>query len=75
MSVLPQDIQSHWAVISPLVSICNEPEYDRAVTRLNALLDEIGTHERHPLYTLLDTLGTVIHAYEEQHHPKIRHDG
>jgi HTH-type transcriptional regulator/antitoxin HigA len=44
-------------------------ECDRAVTRLNVLLDEIGTNERHPLYTLLDTLGTVIHAYEEQHHP------
>lgn len=25
--------------------------------------------EQHPLYTLLDTLGTLIHAYEEQHHP------
>ncbi|MCP4339726.1 MAG: transcriptional regulator, partial [Desulfobulbaceae bacterium] len=23
----------------------------------------------HPLYELLDTLGAVIHAYEEQHYP------
>ena len=22
-----------------------------------------------PLYELLDTLGTVIHVYEEKHHP------
>ena len=69
MTVLPQNLQSHWAVISPLLSIHTEQEYDRAVARPNALLDEIGTNERHPLYTLLDTLGTVIHAYEEQHDP------
>ena len=29
----------------------------------------MGTDEQHPLYELLDTLGTVIHAYEEKHHP------
>ncbi len=33
------------------------------------LVDEVGTDEQHPLYELLDTLGTVVHAYEEQHHP------
>jgi HTH-type transcriptional regulator / antitoxin HigA len=47
--------------------IRNEREYDRAVKRLNTLLDEVGTNERHPLYGLLDTLGTLIHAYEEEH--------
>src|SRR5439155_3586001 len=30
-------------------------------------LDEIGTDERHPLYGLLDTLGTIIHTYEDEH--------
>lgn len=49
------------------LTIRNEREYDRAVKRLNSLLDEIGTDERHPLYGLLDTLGTLIHAYEERH--------
>jgi HTH-type transcriptional regulator / antitoxin HigA len=51
------------------LSLRNEQEYDRAVERLNRLLDEVGTDEQHPLYTLLDTLGTLIHAYEEEHHP------
>jgi len=69
MSVLTKDIQIHWATISPLLSIRNEREYDLAVKRLNSLLDEIGTNERHPLYGLLDTLGTVMHAYEEKHYP------
>lgn len=68
MSIIAPDIQHHWAAISPLFSIRNERDYDLAVERLNSLLDEIGTNEQHPLYTLLETLGTVIHAYEEQHH-------
>ena len=34
-----------------------------------ALLDEVGTDEQHPLYTLLDILGTLIYAYDEGHHP------
>ncbi|MEK6288158.1 MAG: transcriptional regulator [Acidobacteriota bacterium] len=50
-----------------ILTIRNEREYDQAVKRLNGLLDEIGTDERHPLYGLLDTLGTFIHAYEEKH--------
>jgi HTH-type transcriptional regulator/antitoxin HigA len=58
-----------WTAISPLLSLRNEQEYDGAVERLNRLLDEVGTDEQHPLYTLLDTLGTLIHAYEEEHHP------
>ena len=51
------------------LTIRTEREYDLAVERLNTLLDEIGTNAQHPLYTLLDTLGTVLHAYEATHHP------
>ena len=68
MTIMAQELQQHWTAISPLLSIRNEHEYDLAVERLNRLLDEVGTDEQHPMYTLLDTLGTLIHAYEEQHH-------
>ena len=69
MSVSTKHIEQHWAPIRRLLSIRNEREYEYAIKRLNALLDMIGTNERHPLYTFLDTLGTLIHAYEEKHHP------
>jgi HTH-type transcriptional regulator/antitoxin HigA len=69
MTAIPQELQTHWTAISPLLSIRNEHEYDLAVERLNRLLDEVGADEQHPLYTFLDTLGTLIHAYEEQHYP------
>jgi HTH-type transcriptional regulator / antitoxin HigA len=69
MTTHSKDIRENWKVIQPLLTMRNEAEYDRAVKRLNALLDEVGTDERHPLYGLLDTLGTLLEAYEEQHHP------
>ena len=68
MTVMPHELQQHWTALSPLLSIRNEHEYDLAVERLNHLLDEVGTDAQHPLYTLLDTIGTLMHAYEEQHH-------
>ena len=68
MSASSEHLLSHWASIRPLLTIRSERDYDRAVRRLNGLLDEIGTNEQHPLYGLLDTLGPLIHACEEQRH-------
>lgn len=62
-------LQTQWKMIAPLLTIRNEREYNAAVKRLNELLDEIGDNEKHPLYSLLDTLGTIVHAYEEEHYP------
>ncbi|MBM3237006.1 transcriptional regulator [Candidatus Poribacteria bacterium] len=69
MNMIAEDIQAYWDVVRPLFSIRNEHEYDLAIERLNALIDEVGTNEQHPLYELLDTLGVVIHAYEEKYYP------
>lgn len=67
MTVLVAEIQNHWIAIQPILTIRDEIDYDRAVATLNDLLDEIGTDTQHPLYDLLDTLGTVIAAYEADH--------
>lgn len=67
MSGSTKQLQEDWAGVRSILTIRSEREYDRAVKRLNSLLDEVGTNERHPLYGLLDTLGTLIHAYEEEH--------
>ena len=69
MTLVNKELQAHWANIAPLLSIRNKREYNAAIKRLNELLDEIGDNEKHPLYSLLDTLGTLIHAYEEEHYP------
>ena len=69
MTLVNDQIQTHWTNIAPLLTVRNEREYNAAVKRMNELLDEIGTDEKHPLYSLLDTLGTLIHAYEEEQFP------
>ena len=68
LTTLPPDISIHWSAIAPLLTIRNEEEYEQAIERLNDLIDEIGTNEQHPLYNLLDTLGTLIDAYEAEHY-------
>ena len=68
MNALANNLEAHWATIRPLLTIRNERDYERAVKRMETLLDEIGSDERHPLYSLLDTLGTLLEAYEEQHY-------
>ncbi|MFO0143696.1 MAG: transcriptional regulator, partial [Aphanizomenon sp.] len=65
---LPPDINTHWNAIAPLLIIRNEDEYEQAIELLNNLIDEIGTNEQHPLYNLLDTLGTLIEVYEKEHY-------
>lgn len=60
-------VQPYWAVVEPVLTVRTEADYDRAVARLNDLLDEVGDDTTHPLYGLLDTLGTLIRAYEEEH--------
>jgi HTH-type transcriptional regulator/antitoxin HigA len=69
MTLITKELQAHWNHIAPLLTIRNEREYKAAVKQLNELLDEIGDNEKHPLYSLLDTLGTIIHVYEEEHYP------
>lgn len=68
LTTLPPDINTHWSAIAPLLTIRNEGEYEAAIERLNNLIDEIGINEQHPLYYLLDTLGTMIKAYEAEHY-------
>ena len=69
MSVITPQLERSWTQVSALLKIQNEQDYDLAVERLNSLIDEVGTDEHHPLYSLLDTLGILVRAWEEQHHP------
>lgn len=69
MKTITPELQKQWMEIAPILTIRNEQEYEQGVERINALIDEVGTNEQHPLYTLLDTLGILIQAYEEQHYP------
>ncbi len=69
MKLVNEQLEVHWTNVALLLSIRNEREYSVAVKRLSVLLDEIGDNEKHPLYSLPDALGTLIHAYEEERYP------
>ena len=61
-------VQTAWTTlersVGPLAAIRSKREYERKRKLMNALLDEIGGDERHPLAGLLDLLGELVAAYE-----------
>lgn len=60
-----------WPLISDIVSVPRtKDEYDRAVALLDELIDEVGEDEKHPLASLMDTLGTLVEAYEDKYIPE-----
>ncbi|MGB8701273.1 MAG: hypothetical protein WCD18_17815 [Thermosynechococcaceae cyanobacterium] len=61
------EIETSWSILAPILSIQNEQDYIQSIERLNSLVDDIGINEQHRLYSLLDTLGVLIQAYEEDH--------
>lgn len=53
---------------APFLAIRTEREYDAAVARLDALVDEIGDNPKDPRYRLIETLSVLIEAYDREHH-------
>ncbi len=61
-----QNASKTWPLISEIASVPRtHEEYERAIVLLDELIDEVGEDERHPLASLMDTLGTLIEAYED----------
>jgi HTH-type transcriptional regulator / antitoxin HigA len=54
--------------LEPFLAIRTEREYDAAVARLNALVDEVGDNAKDARYRLIETLSVLIEAYDQEHH-------
>lgn len=64
-----------WPTVRNVLSVPHtERDYDRLVEMLDALIDEVGDDESHPLASLMETLGSLVEAYEAQHVPEIPGD-
>jgi HTH-type transcriptional regulator/antitoxin HigA len=48
-----------------------EAEYQRLVTLLDRLVDEVGENESHPLASLMEIVGVLIEKYEDEHVPEL----
>lgn len=57
-----------WPRVEPVISVPHtEKEYARLLSMLDELVDEVGDNEDHPCASLMETIGTLIASYEDQH--------
>ncbi|OLE51455.1 MAG: hypothetical protein AUG51_23470 [Acidobacteria bacterium 13_1_20CM_3_53_8] len=61
-----------WASLAGTVFVPHtEEEYQRLVSLLDGLIDEIGEDESHPLASLMEIVGVLIEKYEDEHVPEL----
>jgi len=53
----------------PFAAIHSKQQYEQALEALDSLLDATNNDENHPLADMVETLGELIHVYEEEHLP------
>jgi HTH-type transcriptional regulator/antitoxin HigA len=59
------DIIRIWPDIKSIFAVAHsEAEYDRQVSFLDSLLEEVGEDEGHPLASLIETVGSLVETYE-----------
>lgn len=51
----------------PLGTLRTKKDYNHAVALLDAIVDEIGNDEKHPLAELADAMGVFVERYEAEH--------
>jgi len=57
-----------WSSLAGTVFVPHtEDEYQRLVTLLDRLIDEVGENEAHPLASLMEIVGVLIEKYEDEH--------
>lgn len=66
MKEVAQEYRRLRAVV-PLGTLRTKKDYARASEMLDAILDEIGEDEKHPLAELADALAVFIEKYEAEH--------
>ena len=78
MEVLNEEIKEIakiWPIASRVVSaINNEEQYAYAEKVLDKLIVMVGEDENHPLASLMETIGTRIEEYENEHYPEPKGD-
>jgi HTH-type transcriptional regulator / antitoxin HigA len=48
-----------------------EAEYQKLVSLLDDLIDEVGEDESHPLASLMEVIGFLIESYESKNVPEL----
>jgi len=67
-----ENIANIWPKIKNIFSVPHtEAEYENLVSMLDNLIDEVGENEKHPLSSLMETIGNLIETYENKNDPTI----
>lgn len=65
-----------WPAVSKTLSVPHtHKDYEKLVSLMDNLVDTVGNNERHPLASLMETVGILIEKYEEEHHPMVKASG
>ena len=71
-----KNIEKIWPSVSEVLSVPqNKKAYLNLCERLDELVDEVGNNEKHPLASLMETIGLLISKYEEKKYPVKESDG
>jgi len=63
-----KEIAKVWPEIQPIFSVPhNKKDYNRLVNLLDRLIDEVGNNEKHPLASLMETIGSLVETHESQY--------
>ncbi|MBD1824892.1 hypothetical protein H6F51_20695 [Cyanobacteria bacterium FACHB-DQ100] len=61
-----------WSSIAETVFVPHtEQEYERLVSLLDRLIDQVGEDEDHPLASMMDVIGVLIENYEAEFVPEL----
>ena len=63
-----EDIAKVWSTVQDVFSVPHsEKEFQKLVSLLDGVTDEVGENESHPLASLMETLGSLVETYEASH--------
>ncbi|RJP54782.1 MAG: helix-turn-helix domain-containing protein [Deltaproteobacteria bacterium] len=73
MNTQLKEIEKVWTEIQNVFSVPhNEKDYNKLVSLLDVLIDEVGDNESHPLASLMETIGILVETYEAHNIPEIK---
>lgn len=62
-------IEKIWLSISNILSVPhNKKEYLNLCNILDIIIDEVGNNEKHPLSSLMETIGLLVSKYEDEYY-------
>ena len=66
-----REIEKVWPKVRNVFAVPhNEEEYNHLTALLDELTDQVGEDESHPMASLMETLGSLVEAYEDENLPE-----